>query len=240
METMMRVPYFKGLLIGLSFALAVSLFPAVSRADDATEAAQLVERARMTFDGFVADSSMGAFRDLVKQARGVFVAPQVLKGAFVFGVAGGSGVFIARNDRDCQWAEPAFYTIGEVSFGFQIGGQASEIVLLAMTERGVSAFLSNSFKLGVDAGIAIGPMGVGAAAATANLSADILAFSRSKGLYGGIALDGAVVATRGDWNRAYYGAAVTPSDILISRRARSVYSEPLIAGVARQAGYCPK
>jgi lipid-binding SYLF domain-containing protein len=221
------------LAVGLIFAAPI--LPAVSFADDATEAAQLVERAQLTFDSFVTDPNMGAFRDLLAQAKGVFVAPQVLKGAFLFGVSGGSGVFIARAAGTDQWAQPAFYTIGEVSFGPQIGGQASEVALLIMTDRGVSAFLENSLKLGVDVGIAVGPVGMGAAAATANLSADIISFSRSKGLYGGLSLNGAVVATRSDWNHAYYGAAVSPSDILIRRMARNPQADRLVAEVSRQA-----
>jgi len=113
-----------------------------------------------------------------------------------------------------QWSKPAFYTIGGASFGLQIGGQASEVVLLAMTERGANTLMTNSFKLGADAGVAAGPVGMGAQAATANLSADILSFSRSKGLYGGISLDGAVVATRDALNDAFYGQKVTAVDIL--------------------------
>ncbi len=96
-------------------------------------------------------------------------------------------------------------------------------------------FLENSIKLGADAGVAAGPVGIGAAAATANLSVDILSFSRSKGLYGGISLDGALVAARGSLNEAYYGKKVSPSDILILHDVTNPQASGLIKVVAKSA-----
>jgi lipid-binding SYLF domain-containing protein len=104
-----------------------------------------------------------------------------------------------------------------------------------MTERGVTALLSNSVKLGADVGVAVGPVGVGAAASTANVSADIISFARSKGLYGGISLDGAVVKTRGDYNKAFYGKEVTPADILISKTAKNPHAAGLLEVAAKIA-----
>jgi lipid-binding SYLF domain-containing protein len=213
----------------------LALPPARASADDALETRQLVERARLTVESFLADPQLAdPFRDLARRAKGVFVAPQVLRGAFIIGASGGSGVLLARDERG-QWGGPAFYTIGEVSIGFQAGGEASEIVLMAMTDRGVSALLSSSVKLGADVGIAAGPIGVGASAATANLSADILTYSRSKGLYAGASLQGAVIATRGAWNTAYYGKPVTPTDILIRREVSNPQAAPFIEAIARVA-----
>ena len=179
---------------------------------------------------------METLRSLLKSAQGVFIAPQILRGAFVIGASGGSGVFLVRDKHRGDWAGPAFYTIGEASFGFQIGGDASEVVLVAMTERGVNALLSTSVKLGGDVGIAVGPVGAGAEASTANLSADIISFSRSKGLYGGISLEGAVVAVREGLNAAYYGKTVSPADILIARSVDSEHAARLRAETARLAG----
>jgi lipid-binding SYLF domain-containing protein len=122
-----------------------------------------------------------------------------------------------------------------VSFGLQIGGSASEVVLLAMTDRGVNALLESSAKLGANVGVAAGPVGMGAAASTANLSADILSFSRSKGLYVGLSLDGAIVKTREDWNNAYYGGIVTPTDILLKRSVTNPDSGGLLDVIARLA-----
>lgn len=205
-------------------------------ANDKQEAAQLVDKARLTMDSFMNDGNMGAFRDLLKKAEGVFIAPQVLKGAFIVGASGGNGVLLVRDKKTGKWSEPAFYTIGGASVGLQIGGQASEVILLLMTDRGVTTLLSNSLKLGADAGVAAGPVGMGVAAATANLSADVLSFSRSKGLYGGVSLDGAVIAIRQGLNDAYYGKSVTPSDIFVLRDVRNPQAERLIEDVSKSAG----
>ena len=104
-----------------------------------------------------------------------------------------------------------------------------------MTERGVNALMGSSVKLGGDVGVAAGPVGIGAAASTANLSADILSFSRSKGLYGGISLEGAVVAVRDSLNEAYYGKQVTPTDILVRHEVRNPHASGLIQAVAKSA-----
>ncbi len=214
--------------------IGVGVLAAVqARADDAMEARHLAEKARLTLETFSKAPEMEAFRNLVKDAKGIFVAPQIIKGAFIIGASGGSGVFVARDYKTGQWAGPAFYTIGEASFGFQAGGSASEVILLAMTDRGVYALLESSVKLGADIGVAAGPIGVGAAASTANLSADIITFARSKGLYGGISVDGAIVKTRNDWNSAYYGTSVTPSEILIRRTVSNPASASLIREVSR-------
>jgi lipid-binding SYLF domain-containing protein len=122
-----------------------------------------------------------------------------------------------------------------VSFGLQIGGEASEVILLLMSGRGVSSLLSSSVKLGADATIALGPVGMGASAATANLSADIIAFSRSKGLYAGLSVEGAVVAIRGALNRAYYGQDVTPTDVIIRRTVTNPQAAGLIESITKVA-----
>ena len=206
-----------------------------ARADDAMDARQLVERAKLSFEGMIVAPEMDGLRDLIRRAKGVFIAPQVLRGAFIFGVSGGSGVFFARSERPGQWNGPAFYTIGEVSFGFQAGADASEVALLAMTDRGVNALLSTSVKLGADASVAAGPVGVGVRAATANISADIVSFSRSKGLYGGVSVDGAVVATRGALNTSYYGKDVSTQDILIRGTASNPQAAPLVELIKKAA-----
>ncbi len=213
----------------------LALITTPAAADDALEAKQLVEKTKISFENIVADPNMEAMTNLIQRAKGVFVAPQVLRGAFVFGASGGSGVFVARDEKTGQWIGPAFYTMGGVSFGLQIGGDASEVILLVMTDRGVTALMASSFKLGADVGITMGPIGVGAEASTANLSADIISFAHSKGLYGGISLKGAVVATRGGLNSAYYGKEVTPSDIFIRQEVKNPQSESLIEAVTKAA-----
>ena len=229
MKTVSRISI--ALLTVLLTGAFVLVGVAPTLADDATKAQNLVEKARMSFNSFENAKEMGGFRSLMKKAKGVFIAPQVLKGAFIVGASGGSGVFLARDEKTNKWYGPAFYTIGEASFGLQIGGSASEVILFAMTDRGVTSFLSNNLKLGADAGIAVGPVGAGAAAAPANLSADILSFSRAKGLFGGVSVDGAVVAVRGSLNEAYYGKKVSSTDILVKHDVENTGAAGLINAV---------
>ena len=224
----------------LAAALLVAtalVLPEPAMADDAQDARQMVEKARLAFENFMADKDLGpSVRSLVKRAKGVLIYPQVLKGAFIFGASGGSGAMLAYDDKAGRWGGPAFYTIGEASFGLQIGGEASEVILVALTDRGVASLLSTSTKLGADVGIAVGPVGAGAEAATANLSADLVSYSRSKGLYAGISLEGAVVGVRSGLNQAYYGKEVTPTAILVQREVTNPQAAGLIGAVSKAAG----
>jgi len=217
-------------------ALGVCAVPAPALADEKSDAQQLVDKARLTLEAFVADKEMGPpLKSLLQKARGVLIYPQVLRGAFVVGVSGGSGVFVTHDAKAKKWHGPAFYTIGEASFGLQAGGDASEVVLVALSERGMTALLSTSAKLGADTGIALGPVGAGAEAATANLSADIISYSRAKGLYAGISLEGAVVATRGSLNKGYYGKEVSPTDILVRHTVSNKNAAGLLSAVGKAA-----
>jgi lipid-binding SYLF domain-containing protein len=227
-----------------SGALAIALLlasapvgPQPAWADDAQNAQQLVEKARLTLDSFQADPQLGpSLRALVGKSKGVMIYPQVLRGAFLFGGAGGQGVFVVRNQEANSWAGPAFYTLGEASLGLQAGADASEVVLVALTDRGVTALLTNSAKLGVNASVAAGPVGAGWEAATANLSADLVSYSRNQGLYVGVSVEGAGVFPQPKLDQAYYGRPVTPTQILIQREVWNPHAGGLIAAVARVAG----
>lgn len=223
------------LLFAASALSVLYTAPGKAVATDRADAQALVTKANITYSSFMSDKNFTEMRRLSRSAKGIFIAPQVLKGAFVVGASGGTGVFLVRGEGG-KWTYPAFYTIGSVSFGLQIGGQASEVILLAMTERGVTTLLQSSVKLGADVGIAAGPYGAGAQAATANISADILAFSRSKGLYGGVSLDGAIVDVRDSLNKGYYGKSVTPTDILVKQSASNAHADKLRASVANISG----
>ncbi len=232
------------LTISLALSLALSLVfslghPRAFAADDG-ELKNLVDKSRMTLSGFMADSNMSWFRDHIKDAKGIFIVPQLLKAAFFFGGEGGSGVFLVRDDKTGTWSEPAFYTMGAGSFGFQFGAQASEIVLLVMSQRGVESLLSNTFKLGADVSVAVGPVGAGIEGSTAmNLSADMVSFARSKGLFGGVSVEGAVIAIRDESNRRYYGKEARPVDILVKQTVMNPHSADLKAALTHAAGRAP-
>jgi SH3 domain-containing YSC84-like protein 1 len=220
-------------LLAVTACASTTPSTATNQSDDRRNAQDLVEKARMTVNNFLADQALGdAVRALLPRAKAVVVFPQELTAAFIIGASGGNGVAVAR-DAQNHWSGPAFYTLGGLSVGFQAGGEASEVLLVALTERGVAALQSTSAKLGADAGVAAGPVGLGAAAATANLSADIVSYVRNQGLYAGVAVTGAVVAVRTALNQAYYGRAVTPTDILISRTVSNPQAAGLLAEIRR-------
>jgi lipid-binding SYLF domain-containing protein len=127
---------------------------------------------------------------------------------------------------------PAFYTLATASVGFQAGIAASEMVTLVMTDKGMNSLMASSFKFGGDASVAAGPVGAGA---KSDITADLIAFSRSKGVYGGLNLDGTVVSSNSDWDKAYYGKAVLPPDILMKGAASNKGADKLLAEVARVA-----
>jgi len=234
---MRRVPSF---ILALALLLAPTLSPTIATASsEESELKELVERSRTTLENFLADSNMDWFRDHIKEARGVFIVPRMWKGAFFFGGEGGTGVFLVKSDTSGEWSDPAFYTMGTASFGFQFGLQASEIVLLAMSQRGVESMLSNTFKLGADVSVAVGPVGAGIEGSTAVLSADLVTFARTKGLFGGISLEGAVIAVRDESNERYYGKEVRPTEILMKRTVENPQAAGLRAALARAVGEKP-
>lgn len=183
---------------------------------------ELVDRAVIVLRRFMSDPQMSWLQKHVKEAKGIMIIPQLIKGGFIIGGSGGSGVLLVR-DPKFGWSYPAFYVVGSLSFGLQIGGEVSEIVLLVMTQRGVDALLSTSVKLGGDVSVAAGPIGVGAKAQLA----DILAFGYSKGAFAGISVEGALLKPRDSWNRLYYGREVTPLDILILHKVENPQANKL-------------
>src|SRR4030043_225409 len=193
----------------------------------------LVDRARITLKDFMRDPNYSWLRENLDHTKGVLIFPQVIKGGFIWGGSGGTGVFLVRDERTGNWSEPAFYTVGSVTFGLQIGGQAEEVVMLAMTQKAIDSLLSSSFKLGGDASIALGPVGAGvkASADIPNVTADFLTFTKAKGLYAGLNLEGAVVAVRDSLNRAYYGKDVRPIDIVVKKDVSNSRSAELRAAL---------
>jgi lipid-binding SYLF domain-containing protein len=189
----------------------------------------LVADARTTLSNFLRDPDQGWIQDNIGRARAIMIAPQIVKAGFVLGGSGGRAVLVARDGR--SWTGPAFYDLATGSVGFQAGVEVSEAVMLVMTEKGLNSLLSTSFKIGGDASVAAGPVGAGA---KSTITADIVSFTRAKGVYGGVNLDGTVVHANIGWNDAYYGMSnLLPPDILIRKSAQSPKSAALLGDVAR-------
>lgn len=211
------------------FAAVVSVLSVVClsspmyAADDFSKPEELVSKSTAVFKSFMTDPNMEWFKKNVNQAKGVFIVPQMLKGGFFIGGSGGSGALLAQDFKTGKWSYPAFYTMGSVTLGLQIGAEASEIILMVMSDKGLQAMLSTEFKLGGDASVAAGPVGAGSKVQTA----DILAFGRSKGAFVGLSIEGAVISPREKWNNQYYGKAVRPVDILVQQSVSNPGADPL-------------
>jgi lipid-binding SYLF domain-containing protein len=202
----------------------------VTSAQAQTEQQKLVNDAGKTLSTFLRDPDMTWLQANIGRAKGVLIAPAIAKAGFIFGGSGGRGVLLAHEAPAGKWAGPAFYTLATASVGFQAGISVSENVTLVMTDKGLNSLLANSVKLGGDASVAAGPVGVGA---KSDVVADLVTFSRAKGIYGGLNLDGTVVAPSNDWNDAYYGKKVLPPDILIRMSAHNKQADPLLAQVTK-------
>ena len=198
-----------------SGALAACASTTGSSSDRLT-AQSIVDKANGSLGAFLADPDMSFFRNQTRDVKGMLIVPQVTRGGFFFGGSGGTGVLIARDGRG-GWSYPSFHSVGSVTFGLQFGGEISELVLLLMTDNALDAMLSPNFRLGGDVSVAAGPVGAGTKAQLA----DIVAYSRSKGLYAGFNVEGAGVAAVPDLNEAYYGSGVRPRDILITGSVRN-------------------
>ena len=159
--------------------------------------------------------------DLMARAHGIAVIPYVVKGAFGVGGQWGKGLMSQRRE-DGSWSAPSFIEIGGGSFGLQIGVQASDIVLVFTDEDGIRGILKGKVKLGADASATAGPVGRKAEVGTdVLLRSAVFAYSRSKGLFAGISLDGSVIGMDDNANRKIYGNNVTGEDILLGKAVRT-------------------
>jgi lipid-binding SYLF domain-containing protein len=170
-------------------------------------------------------------QDLIDKADCVIVLPSVLKAAFIVGASYGRGVMTCRGGENFRgpWSAPSMMALEGGSFGFQIGGQATDFVLLIMNERGASAILSSKVKLGADASAAAGPVGRTAAAATdVTMRAEVLTYSRSRGLFAGVSLEGSTLRPDNDANERLYGKKVEAKAIVFRKAVPTPASAKLL------------
>ncbi len=188
---------------------------------------ELVTESRFTVEHFLEDPEELPFKAYLEKARGVLIIPELVKGGLIIGAEGGTGVLLVRG-KDGDWSSPAFYTLAAGSIGLQIGGQVAEAVFTLMSDQAVAALLADEFKLGADLSVAVGPKGAGLEASSGtNLSADIFAFSKAAGLFGGGSLEGAKIIERESLNAEYYGSPSSPRDIVIERRFTNPHDQRL-------------
>lgn len=185
----------------------------VGRADD--KQAERLENSAEVMTDIMRTPEKGIPRDLMNKSVCVGVIPSEKKAAFIFGATYGRGAMVCREGGNGPWGAPSMFTVGGANFGFQIGGEETDFVLLVMNGRGAEKLLRDSTKLGADASAAGGPVGRSAEGATdLQLHAEILTYSRARGAFAGVSLDGQMFKQDGDSNEKLYGRRVPPVDIL--------------------------
>jgi lipid-binding SYLF domain-containing protein len=177
-------------------------------------------------------------QDLLDKARCVIVFPSVIKAAFIVGGSYGRGVMTCRTGKnyDGPWGAPTMMALEGGSFGLQIGGQATDFVILVMNNRGADSVLHSKVKLGADASVAAGPKGRDASADTdASLRAEMLSYSRARGVFAGISLEGSTLRPDNDANKRVYGKTISAADIITESRLRAPESAHLLLSRLQKA-----
>jgi len=217
---------------GVALAAATLSFAVVPLAQAQSEQQQLVDKAETTLSNFLRDPEMTWLQRNLSRAKGVLIAPEVVKAGFIIGGSGGRAVLLGRDPATGKWRGPLFYALATASVGFQAGIAASENVTLVMTDRGFNTLLATSVKLGGDASVAAGPVGAGAAG---DVTTDFVSFARSKGVYGGLNLDGTVITASDEWNRAYYGKSVLAPDVFVRGTVTTAKADNLLGAISKAA-----
>lgn len=225
----MRAKTVVAVLCGLAM-MAASAMPA-SAASDKDKIAGRLNDAAAVIRQIMATPDKAIPSSILSGASCVVVVPSYKKAAFVVGGQYGQGVATCRTSRG--WSAPVCVQMAGGSFGFQIGGQATDLVMVAMNDQGLQDMLKNKFKLGADAAASAGPVGRNAAAGTDwKLNAEFLTYSRSKGLFAGINLDGTVVSQNADDTRVLYGANIPFETILKGNHATPAVARTFVSTVA--------
>jgi lipid-binding SYLF domain-containing protein len=184
-------------------------------AQKSDDEAKRVSEALTALDEIMAAADKSVPRSILEKAEGIAVFPSMLKGGLGIGAQHGRGILSVRDKKNGGWSSPAFLTINGGSIGAQIGVQAMDLVLIINNQRGLEQLVQNQFKVGADASVAAGPVGRDASAATdIQMRAQILSYSRSRGLFAGVTLNGSTIRQDRDANERFYGTAFRTSQIV--------------------------
>jgi lipid-binding SYLF domain-containing protein len=213
--------------ISLALATVCVATTASIFAADRPEDQMLVVQAQQTYERFLSDPDFPWIKKHRHEAFGYVIVPKVVKASLIIGGSGGHAVLVVKGEKG--WLGPAFYNFGTASAGLQVGIQNMEGVMFIMKKKGLDSLMAKSLKFGVDASIAIGPVGSGVAG-----DADFVVFMRSKGLAAGGSVNGSVVDPAETLNNAHYGKDVTPIDIVVTGNVKPLKTDaPLLAAVAK-------
>jgi lipid-binding SYLF domain-containing protein len=218
----MKLGYLTNVAAGLCLLLAMTSLPLAQTtiSDKLSDEVEQSQKAARVFEQIMSAPDKGIPQAVLDDAHCVAVFPDVIKAGFIFGGRGGRGMASCRTARG--WSAPAYFNLGGGSFGLQIGAQSTDFVLLFMSEDGMKSLLSNEFTLGAGASVAAGPVGRQTGASTdLALNAQILSYSRSKGLFAGLELKGVVIEADESDMRDVYGRGVTAKDVLRLSRLKA-------------------
>jgi lipid-binding SYLF domain-containing protein len=194
------------------------------------DAPQRLDAAADVMSEIMSAPDKGIPQDLLEKSECIVVVPGLKKGAFIIGAKYGKGFMSCRKPNGVGWSAPGSIRVEGGSFGFQIGGSETDVVLLVMNKGGVKKLLSSKFTLGADASAAAGPVGRTSSAATdAQMHAEILTYSRARGLFAGVSLEGATLRQDDEWNKELYGKTLSNNDVVMSDTRPPAAAKRLLA-----------
>jgi lipid-binding SYLF domain-containing protein len=197
---------------------------------------QLVDSSTLALESVVGAPGGPQVQSVLRQARAVVICPNNFRAGLIIGGEGGLCVMVARAAGG-SWSNPAFYTLGSGSFGFQIGVQNAQVLMLIMTDGGLNALLNSQFKFGADAGLTIATLGAGVNGSMSTaINADILTVSKTQGLYGGFTLAGSVLTNDSGADQGYYGQALDARQIVVNMAGTNQGAGPLRSILSRYGG----
>jgi lipid-binding SYLF domain-containing protein len=206
---------------------ALALVQTACSADGPGQQQTLADRATLTVQEMMNQNVSQDPKSLLRKAKAVMICPRIFKAGFFFGGEGGNCVLLARAGNG-TWSYPAFYEIGSGSFGFQFGIEDNQLLMLIMTEKALNAVLDSQIKLGANASIAVATVGAGIQGSTTTaVGADIVAFAASRGLFGGVALEGSVMSADTAANQAYYGQPLAARQLVMQMQGSNPGADTL-------------
>ena len=216
-------------LIGVGVWCVVALcwtMPVAAQSDEAKR----VSLAATVVDEIMAAPDGGVPGSVLDNADAIAIFPSTIKAGFIFGAHRGRGVIIGRDPESDTWSSPAFLTLTGGSFGLQIGGQSVDLVLIVMNRRGLENLLRNEFKVGGNASAVVGPVGRDVEASTdIQLQAEILSYSRTRGVFAGVVLKGSTIRADRDANERFYGVRLDSTDIVLDGKAEDPFDATAVA-----------
>jgi len=209
------------------FSLCIILFVLVSSGawaeEDGSKQRKILRTSQMVLDEIQKSPDQNIPMNLISKAKAIIIFPTMFKAGLFLGARYGKGIASVRSSELGEWGPPAFFYTAGGSFGFQVGAEAVDLVLLVMSQRGIEGLLNEKFTLGGDIAISAGPIGRHAeASADVFMQGEIYSYSRSKGIFTGISLKGTVIAPDSDANLAYYGHPYTSKEILLTGQVRKI------------------